>query len=45
LRAWEYVLEAVWAPKEPEITQTSPSGQKEDHEKYSSLASAAIKTS
>ncbi|MFB0565997.1 MAG: hypothetical protein ACETWK_10010 [Candidatus Aminicenantaceae bacterium] len=26
------VLGAVRAPKEPEITQTSPAGQREDHE-------------
>jgi hypothetical protein len=31
--------------KEPQITQTSPPGQREGHEKYSVEASPAIKTS
>lgn len=33
------------ALKAPEITQTYPPGQSEDHEKYSQPASAAIKSS
>jgi len=33
------------ALKEPEITQTSPTDLREDHEKYSPPVSAAIKTS
>lgn len=33
------------APKEPEITQTSPSGEREHHEKYSAPVSAATRIS
>jgi len=28
------LLDLLGTPKEPKIIQTSPSGQKEDHEKY-----------
>jgi len=31
--------------KTPQIAHTSPSGQREDYEKYSPLVSAAIRTS
>jgi hypothetical protein len=38
-------LKLFEAPKVPEITQTYPTGQREGYEKYSSLASAAIRSS
>ena len=39
------LLELLETRKKPEIMQTSPSGQREGHEKYSPEAPAAIKTS
>jgi len=39
------LLELRETPKEPGIMQTSPSGPREGHKKYSLPASAAIKTS
>jgi len=36
-------LRTFEVPKEPQITQTSPPGQREDHEKYSPLTSKISK--
>ena len=45
LESRDVSVETVAGPEEPEIRQTSPPRTREDYEKYSPLASAAIRIS
>jgi len=45
VRTRDVSLKPFEAPKVQEITQTSPWGQRENHERYSPLVSAATRSS